>query len=311
MTDERACVRGCTVPDAHYASCPDFGRDEGACRGCAPRVARDGALICERCYRALRRCLEDAGDIVGHLRSMADPSKAAVFDRVAVRSSRPELPAPVAADLIDASDDIVRALRSWEIVLDGEALPARVPGLPAGASADGAFVMAQGAADRILDELDTIVNVRASVVPLAEALIARHREVAPPFWTVADVLARWSFEDRPRWADAPCPECDMRTVRVSPSRFRGAPTRYVCTGCQWMANSDDDGGLWADHFAEQVPEDVRPHDPRWMTLADASRLAGVTTGTVRQWAKREEVRVDAGRYWREDVEAVNEERKTA
>lgn len=306
---DRVCIRGCTVKGVHYAACPDFGAEEPTCKGCVPRTAQDGALICERCFRSLRKHLEDAADVVGHLRSVADPMKAQVFDRERVQSSMPELPAPVAADLIDASDDIVRTLRLWVLHVDGEPIPARVAGLAAGADATAAHDVARELADVILADLDRLANDSHQVEALCEGIIGRHDLHLPvPVWTVADALARWSLEDRPRWAGQPCPECDLMRVRVSPARRHGAPDRYVCVECGWLANSDDDGGLWRGVFAEPVPE-VRAHDPRWMTLADAARLVGFTQGTVRNWAKREQVRTEAGRYWQEDVEAVAAEKK--
>ncbi|KEP72870.1 hypothetical protein HR12_39515, partial [Microbacterium sp. SUBG005] len=100
--------------DVHFATCPWLGVEEGSeraaamlaagvasCSGCAPRIARDGVLLCEGCYRRIRRLLGDVADLIAHLRSLADPLKAAVYDRVMVSSSRPDLPAPVPADLVD------------------------------------------------------------------------------------------------------------------------------------------------------------------------------------------------------------------
>lgn len=87
------------------------------CRDCVMVEARDGVLLCERCYRRLRRHIEDAADIVGHLRSIADPTTAAVFDRIRVQSSAIEIPAPVAADLIDASNDITTTMNRWTVAL--------------------------------------------------------------------------------------------------------------------------------------------------------------------------------------------------
>lgn len=307
MTD-RICARGCTVPDVHYATCPDFGKDEGDCKGCAPREARDGALICERCYRTLRRCLEDAGDVVGLIRSIADPSKAARYDAVRVQSSRPDLPAPVAADLVDASDDIVRVLRMWEMHVAGEVVPDSVPGLPAGTWAGEAHTIAQSAADAVLEVLDELVNDRDEVLALCAGVIERHTESSPAVWSLADALTRWSFEDRPRWAEAPCPDCDMKTVRVQPPRRRGTASRYACTSCGWLANSDDDGGLWAAHFREEVPlGEGAPHEPRWLTLAAAARHARVTTGTMRRWAEKGLVGTKDGRYWQPDIDEKTKE----
>ncbi|MBO3663718.1 helix-turn-helix domain-containing protein [Microbacterium stercoris] len=313
---DRACIRGCTVKDVHFAECDDFGKTgDVTCRGCVPREARDGALICERCYRRLRSLLEDSGDLVGHLRSLADPTKAGAIDR-SNPSARPELPAPVAADLVDASDHIVRNLRQWALHLQGygEYVAA---GLEAGASAAEAFEDASACAEVILLALDDFVNDSHQIEPLCEAVLDRAPAGAEPdMWTLADVAARWRLADtRASWAPAPCPDCDRMTVRIHPARGR-VPERYVCQmgqtvpteDCGWEANALDDGGLWSELYATE-PADVRAHDPRWMTLADAARLAGFTQGTVRRWAEKELVKTDAGRYWREDVEAVAAERK--
>ncbi|WP_156759546.1 hypothetical protein [Microbacterium karelineae] len=306
MTDDRSCIRGCTTKDAHWAACPNAraGHDDPTvCRGCAPRPAADGALICEPCRRTIRRLLEDAGDAVGHLRSIADPTKARAFDGVVVQSSRPDLPAPVAADLITASDDVVRALRSWEYILGGDVLPPRVPGLGAGADAATAHAAAHASAEVILEQFDAIANDRDSILALAAITIDRNG--GDPYWTVADVVARWPLEERGRTADALCPECNLRSVRISPPRRRGGPERYACLSdsCDWVATSDDDGGLWAGYFAEEPPEDVRAHDPRWLTLAEAARRAECTTGTIRRRARRGLIATDAGRYWAADVDA--------
>ena len=313
---ERACIRGCTVKGVHFATCAQFGAIEdvpGGCRGCAPVEARGGALICDRCYRRLRRHLEDAGDLVGHLRSLADPSRAQVYDRVVVQSSRPELPAPVAADLIDASDDIARTVRMWEMHVEGDPIPERVPGLPAGTWAADAHAIVAESADVVLDALDRLVN-SSEAGALCEAVLTRHPEASPDWWSIADAIARWPFEDQPRWADAACPECDLRSVRVQPARRRGLATRYACTNtaCGWTGDSDEDGGLWAVHFQEEVPlGGGAPHDPRWLTLAEAARRAKKTTGTVRAWAKRGRVTTDAGRYWAPDVDEITNEKEKA
>ncbi|MBE7952878.1 hypothetical protein ILP86_00940 [Microbacterium sp. R1] len=259
-------------------------------------------LICERCYRRLRRHLEDAAGIVGHLRSIADPTKAAAYDRVRVQSSSIEIPAPVAADLIDASNDITTTLNMWANHAAGE--DRLGAGLPAGAMADAAHDVVQLAVDVILDELDTLANDSHQVDALCDGVMLVHRG-APDVWTVADAAVRWPLDDSPRWAQAACPVCDLMAVRIQPGR-NGRPSRYRCTttDCDWEANSNDDGGLWASVFAEPAPAEVRPHDPRWMTLVDAARLVERTTGTVRGWVTQKLLTPQMGRYWQDDVLAV-------
>lgn len=289
----------------HWAACPDYGREDGACRGCVQVEAREGVLLCERCYRALRRHLEDAADLVGHLRSIADPTKATPYDRIRVDSSRPDMPAPVAADLIDASDDIVRTMRAWALYVQfGEEHPWRAEGLEAGIDAASAWDDVNGCAEVILFDLDSLANNSHQIRALCEGVIDIHRG-EPERWSIADAAARYSLDDQPRWAQAACPECDLMAVRVQPGR-NGRPSRYRCAtaDCDWEANSKDDGGLWASVFAEPAPPEVRPHDSRWLTLVDAARLVQRTPGTVRNWVTQNLLEPQLGRYWQDDVLAV-------
>lgn len=251
MSHDRPCIRGCVVRDAtmHLAACPDYGVDEPTCGGCVPRNARDGALVCDRCYRQMRRALDDAPDLVAHLRSIADPTKAMVYDRVLVSSSRPEMPAPVAADLTDASESIMRTLREWA----GALVPGlRMGGMHAGALAGETFQEAHYCAAVILDAIDELAN-DVTVKDLGDALLTRH-DGEPDWWSVADVAARWRLEDRERWAQTPCPSCDLKTIRVRPPRPGSRVTQFRCMSCDFEKDDTDDGGLWVEAFASALPE---------------------------------------------------------
>jgi hypothetical protein len=306
VTHERACIRGCTVKGEHFAACASYGIEDGDCKGCKPVMARDGALICERCYRRLRRHIEDAPDLVGHIRSIADPMKSGWnMDRVNVSSSRPDLPAPVAADLTDASYDVMKTLRDWAIHVD-PALSTR-RGLRAGADSADAFDDAETCAVAILAGYDHVVNT-TEVEQLADAVLQRHSG-EPEWWSIADALARYPLDDRPRYATRPCPSCDIKTVRVFPPRRNWQGFKYVCETCEWEATDRDDGGLWAEVFAaaEIVPvgsKDRPVHDPRWMTLTDAAAHVGRTVGTVRGWVTAGLLEPHLGRYWRDTVDEV-------
>ena len=88
---ERVCVRGCTQRGVHYAACEEQAKVEAAaavgivhvskCQGCAERPARDHALICDGCFYRLRSLIRDSGDLMGRLRSLADPRKATPTDK--------------------------------------------------------------------------------------------------------------------------------------------------------------------------------------------------------------------------------------
>jgi predicted RNA-binding Zn-ribbon protein involved in translation (DUF1610 family) len=265
----------------------------------------------------LRRHVEEAADMVGHLRSIADPTKAVEYGRFTGGGSRPDIPAPVAADLIDSSNDIMRTLREWALHVQFPGQGWRAQGLEAGIDAASAYDDAAGCADVILDAFDRLVNT-LEVQALADAFLTRHVQPVP-WWSVADALARWPLDDRARWATTPCPGCEAKTVRVVPPRRRGMSARYKCTTCEWERSDRDDGGFWAEAFADARdlpareiplgdPKLTTAHDPRWLTLAASARLAKYTAATVKRWAAAGEIRVELGRYWRADVEAARDKR---
>ena len=234
---DRACVRGCTQQGVHYATCVDFGRTDGDCRGCAPVDARNGVLLCDRCYGRLRRALELAPDVIAHLRSIADPLKATVYDRVLVNGSAPEgIPAPVAADLIDACSDIMH------VIGGGKLAP--------GASSDAAYQQALDAVEFILLGFDQIANDADAVLEWWRLVMSSSLEAEGQgdFWTITRALLRWPLEERRRWAKQPCPECGMRAVKITPPRHRHARTWFACSSCGWRRNEKDDDGLWAAAF---------------------------------------------------------------
>lgn len=209
MTHERACIRGCTVPDVHYATCAWFGMSEApaeevsalqkiepACGGCAPRVAREGALICDRCYRRILRLLNESPDMLGRMRSIADPTKAVVYSAVRATSAREENPAPIGSDLLDAISQVSANLRSWSMHVDPDswwALGARAAVGPV-----RAFKDARTCVDGIVGGLDRIVNDRDLVLSLAEAVLVTHPETVEGgrVWSVADAMSRWGAERR-------------------------------------------------------------------------------------------------------------------
>ena len=263
-----SCVRGCLVRDEHLDTCPTLApppdeptaddeepKPVPTCSGCVPAEVRPGARICDRCYRKAKRHLEDAPDLVALLRSRADPMKSGWnFDRLSVSSSRPELPAPVAADLIDACDDIVRTLAAWShFARTGHPADNEHHGLTAGTASDVAYHVAHAFADDVLAHLEGIAG-ESEISSLLDALTARGGPDVVGFWTVASVLSKWPLDDRTRWATAPCPECDLKTVKISPPRGRRVPARYACLTCEWSRTDRDDGGFFAEIFEDRIVE---------------------------------------------------------
>ncbi|MGZ0069999.1 hypothetical protein [Microbacterium arborescens] len=205
---ERGCVLGCTVPDLHYATCAWYGVQEAqadlaeragvaaVCRGCVPAPARDGVMVCDRCYRRMRGHIDNAADLVGRLRSLADPRKAMVYDAMRSSSGKgAEAPAPTPADLIDASEDVMRSLRSWAVFVDPRS--GIVGGMPAGAGSLAAYDYARSCANVILGDFDRIANHADDVQQLAEAVLVRHpvdEDGVRPFWSIVDAVTRYRLE---------------------------------------------------------------------------------------------------------------------
>lgn len=180
---DRYCIRGCVRRGEHYAACQYSGPDyKGAfpCTGCAPRVAREGVLICAGCYGRSRRLLADLDDMMGRLDSLADPMKATPTDKQPGSSSSTEPPAPIDADLIDAIRDVSRTVIAW----------------------------AEFTGRRTIDEaFDDIANDAEDMTRFAEVWLNRTPEVdgIRGFWTVADAMAKWGPERRTKndseWVD--------------------------------------------------------------------------------------------------------------
>lgn len=228
------CVRGCTLRGVHYATCPAYSTGEG-CDGCAQAEARNGVLLCNRCYGRLWKQLERVPDLVAHLRSLANPAKATVYDRVMVAGSAGEVaPAPVSSDLLDAQMDIMHTLGSVA--------------LPVSADSERAYRWTLGAVGEVLRHFDEIAADKDAALQWWDLVMVVDHPEHPDYWTVAKALRRWPLEERSRWAKQPCPDCGLKTVRISPPRQPEMPTWFACEACEWHRTDRDDDGLWAAMF---------------------------------------------------------------
>ncbi|WDH80185.1 hypothetical protein PTQ19_07075 [Microbacterium esteraromaticum] len=191
---DRVCIRGCKQRGVHYATCAWFGIEDGLvstvealpnapekCTGCAERPARDQVLICDGCYGRLRGLLYDAPDLIGRLRSLADPMRATPLDQQpSGRGGAVEPPAPVDAELLDALDDLVTTWGAWQAFTHPDTLA--------------------GAVDRLLNDHQHVEDLGVGFMDRHE-LVDGIRE----FWSFADARAKWGAErrtkDEPEWAD--------------------------------------------------------------------------------------------------------------
>lgn len=192
------------MPDEHWANCEYSGpayKGDFPCSGCAPVKCRDGSLICDRCFGRMRRALQDAPDLVGRLRSLADPAKAMQVERRSTTRSV-EAPAPVPADLVDAAECVMRTLRTWAVYVDPRS--GVIGGMPAGAGAAAAYDYAHDCSVVIDGALPAIANHAENAVLLGDALLTVHpadEHGERPYWSVVDAVSRYRLErpDDTRW----------------------------------------------------------------------------------------------------------------
>lgn len=169
MNSERICLRGCKQRDIHWANCPDYGLPEDAersCKGCVPRECRDGALICSSCFYRMDRLLADTPDLLGRLRSLADPLKATPTDNLRTGSrGNPEAQPPVPVDLLDA-------IASVETVYG--------------------FYQSWGS------DLAALANDVEDITYLASMVLDRHPAVDGVrwVWSIQDAVDQWGVERR-------------------------------------------------------------------------------------------------------------------
>ena len=260
---ERSCIRGCVYRDGHTPGCAGDVRSASyageRCTGCEPAPALEGALICEHCMNRLRRTLTDAPDLCAHLRSLIDPSKAAVYDQEKLGGKPPsESQPPMSADLVDAADAVLQILVYWARYFgDITGYRKHADGFRSTISIEQAHGVAQWATDYLLANLETIAN-DTLVRLFAAAVIDSPADPDPKSsveWTIAKALRRWPMTERPRFARLPCPGCELRTVLVRPPRSEGDERLYECTNeaCGWRPPREETD-LWVLYFeAAGVP----------------------------------------------------------
>lgn len=231
------CVRGCVIRGVHFAECEDYGREDGACQGCAPRSALDGAVVCASCHGRLQRAFEAAPELLEHLRERSQNVSAyrLSFTRSA---GTPAEKAPTDPDLLDA-------LRDLGVVLRGE-------GFSAADSPEQTREAAAASVSQVLARFDDLASDAQSVSEWWPLMVGHSLDNAPAFWTFGRAGARWPIRDRRRWAAAACPDCDLMTVTVCPPARDSGRTWYVCLNCEWDAHDGADDGLWGMVFASTV-----------------------------------------------------------
>lgn len=259
---DRVCVRGCTYRGRHRVTCAEASPEarllaaiftdlasapEKPCTGCEPREAYDGAMLCERCIVRLRQAIEDAPDLIGHLRTLIDPRKATAYDADKLNSgAHVHAPAPMNVDQVDAADTIIVNLSWWAGYFDESGALKSLTGLPSTITPEDAFDVANELATALLTVLPEACNDSMTRM-FANAFLSfpEDREA----WSFAKAKARFPMEERAKWHRVPCPACGLRTVWVTPPARFGLSTRYVCKNdaCGWFPPVLEER-LWAQRF---------------------------------------------------------------
>lgn len=256
--DYRPCARGCCYRGKHLDECVwgneqydrDHLREMGLpeCGGCMPARTVPETNLCTRCMRRLRDLLEDAPDLVAHIRSMIDPRKSGWnFDRE--KGSRPSLvasPSPMNVELIDASNEVGQILAGWAEAFGDSTVYHLRDGFPSTVTPEEAYGVASWASQYLVNNLDRIAGTSDA------AWFSRHVLDFPEGaddWTIRKALARYPMEARAKWATEPCPAegCGLRTIRVQPPRRPGDDTTYRCRSCGWEPPAEE-RETWAIYF---------------------------------------------------------------
>ncbi|WP_143822598.1 hypothetical protein [Mycetocola reblochoni] len=233
--NERTCVRGCTIPGEHTAQCLRDRVLSGAaeCAGCLPVMARPGVLVCQQDWDRFIGGLEIVADLVAHLRTVIDPMKAAQYGE-RVSTSRVHAPAPLDLNAVDAADQITQTvIGQAEFHGDETEYHGWRDHVPAGASAELAYMYVGSAAEYLIYHAHTILNGRFAADTINTILYGRG-------WTIHRATERWPRTQKPYIAEPPCPSCGMKTIIATPPPIPGDPTSYECRSCPWAHNTQDD-----------------------------------------------------------------------
>lgn len=180
---------GARVPTAHYASCDE----NSECRGCVPRGAVHGTMLCGVCLWKFKDALGRLGWLIAHLRSI-ERTGAAVGERVHTSMDMSIL----LPDSWDAADELMVALGA--------------PKFRATDSIDDAIAKAHGVVAEWQGDLDARLNTAEGA---SQAVVTVRR--------MQRALARYKdaeVERRPI-PEVLCPKCRKREL------YRHAPLQYL------------------------------------------------------------------------------------
>lgn len=223
-----------------------------------PTEALAGMVVCDRCRRRFRWMLHEVSDLVGRMRSVADPTSATCYEDLVQRgggSGRGEVPAPLPSDLADACTAVQMGL--WRL--------AGARGHRPRSDSEGAAEDAKVHAKVILRALESWhLADDLRMWSLQDVLWTRHvadESGIRPGWSAADALARWGSERR-----------EFLELELEPSRaLRPEPLRVLTYDGKEQAAPIVE---WGDGL---------------LTRAEAAAVAG-SERTLRRWVAKGELR---------------------
>lgn len=216
MTVTRACIRECAISRRHLAECGD-----NTCRGCLPRRAEEGRLLCWSCHRRLRLLITDAPDVDKWLQANQGPGGQQRIRQDWERSSGDtSVRAETLLDQRYALSDVIAAMVDWTCEafdLDG---PSKMT-MPVMCN----YLLAW------LTKIETRDYVAYWWNELAELTSDAH------------ALAPWRPELR-RCTGIECPECHTQSLVVY-----GGDEDVSCVNCRLMIPPER-YGIWVRMLAE-------------------------------------------------------------
>ncbi|TFD80860.1 hypothetical protein [Cryobacterium psychrophilum] len=205
--------------------------------------------LCEWCFKRLLSHLEEAPDLVAHIRAQVIPAMGgAQGERV---DASKEAPLPLRADAMEDTDDLFGRLVDWAAALAAEMgvkPPEAAVGLWDGADQCRGFRAATGpvAAYRLALEVTKWLSGRAESIaylPSAEAFTTAVIEL------VRTYRKRYPMAPRPprRYQPKPCPVCNEAALFVHWPDNTAAGVEVKCEVCHHVVEAD-----WEKIMKEQI-----------------------------------------------------------
>lgn len=291
------CATGCRVRGQHLGDCIDPCGDDcdrrcdDHCRGCRPKRASGGLVVCRGCEGRVHRAITNAPRLVAWIRIHDVPSSGSQQDSDNIKRTKKSPPLPFRADAIDTADELHSMLAAW-----CQTIAEEHPGALAGPDLRGSVRSRKVLADQTGAVVGLGVQLRTwgighavpRSVPTENAASWLTRQLP---WALAQSFAdelvrevseavetagyRWPVEERPVRLPIPCDECERNSmVRYAPAYPKADPL-ITCTAVECGAIMDPDTYAWKAKVVADDKERADRAEKRRKTRAtnDAKRKA--------------------------------------